>query len=245
MKNFFKIHPITNLILLSVLLSGYFNYFLVIFFILFFHDLGHILSFKFFKYKINNVLILPFGSILNTDLNQCSKSFEIFVISISGVLMQLLLYLLMFLLNKTFINDLTYNIFLKYNKIIILFNLLPIIPLDGSKIIFSILEYFLSYKKTMKIINFISIITIILFTLFVSFYSINSFLIIIFLIYKTIYEIKYHNHLFNHFLVTRALSKKQYKKTAYIYNIKHIYKNRFNFINNINEKKVLNSLYRL
>ena len=49
-----------------------------------------------------------------------------------------------------------------YNQSIILFNILPIHPLDGSKIINLLLSTIIPYKKTLKINIFISIITILI-----------------------------------------------------------------------------------
>ncbi len=243
MKNLFKIHALTYLILLSVLLAGYFNYFLIISFILLIHDLGHIIALKLFNYQIYNITILPFGSLINSNINSSSNSKEIFIISIAGVLMQVLLYPLFYLLNIYYINDISYNIFLNYNKIILLFNLLPIIPLDGSKIILSILENFIYYKIVLKIINIISIIILVLFMIYLSFNGLNSYLIVVFLLYKTFEEIKNHKYIFNQFLLTRYLTNKNYYRIKYISNLKYIFKNYYNFINNQNEEKVLHSHY--
>ena len=244
MKNLFKIHPITYLILISVLLSGYFNYFLIISFILIIHDLGHILYIKLFKYKVYDITILPFGSNINSSVNQNSKTIHIFLISIAGIIMQLILYPIFYYLNLYYINSISYNIFLNYNKLIILFNLLPIVPLDGSKILLTILENIFSYKRALKIINLTSIIMIIIFTLYLSFTGLNSYLIIIFLLYKTYEEIKNHNYVFNKFLLNRYLVDNKNKKIKYITKIKYIFKNRYNFINNQNEEKILLRLYK-
>lgn len=244
MKNLFKIHPITYLILISVLLSGYFNYFLIISFILIIHDLGHILFIKLFNYKVYDITILPFGSNINSSVNQNSKTIHIFLISIAGIIMQLILYPIFYYLNLYYINSISYNIFLNYNKLIILFNLLPIVPLDGSKILLTILENIFSYKRALKIINLTSIIMIIIFTLYLSFTGLNSYLIIIFLLYKTYEEIKNHNYVFNKFLLNRYLVDNKNKKIKYITKIKYIFKNRYNFINNQNEEKILLRLYK-
>lgn len=245
MKNFFKIHPITYLVLLSIVLSGYFNYFLIIFFILLIHDFGHIITLKYFNYKINHLLILPFGSIIDSNLNSCSKTSEILLISISGVIMQIILYPLMYFLNFFFVSDISYHIFLQYNWLIIIFNLLPIIPLDGSKIMLSILESLFSYKKALKIMNVLSILVIIIFIIYLSFQGLNALLIVFFLIYKTFYEIKNHDYLFNNFLLIRALNNQNSKKVKYINNLKKIFKNKHNFINSICERKILKAYYRL
>ena len=75
MKNIFKINITTYLLLLSILLCGYFNYLLIISLILIIHDLGHIVFLKLFKIKINNITILPFGSIINSDLKLNTESY--------------------------------------------------------------------------------------------------------------------------------------------------------------------------
>ena len=237
MKTLFKIHPITYLILISVLLSGYFNYFLIISTILLIHDLGHIFFLKIYKYKIYNITILPFGSIINSSINSNSSTKEILFISIAGVIAQIILYPVFYFLNLFYINDISYNIFLNYNKIILLFNLLPITPLDGSKVLLCLLENIFSYKKSLKIINLISIISIILFIIYLSFNGLNSYLIIIFLLYKTYEKIKNHKYIFNQFLLGRYLCNRNYFK------IKNIFKNRYNFIDNQNEEKILKSHY--
>ena len=79
MKNIFKINITTYLLLLSILLCGYFNYLLIISLILIIHDLGHIVFLKLFKIKINNITILPFGSIINSDLKLNTESYKIFI----------------------------------------------------------------------------------------------------------------------------------------------------------------------
>lgn len=157
--------------------------------------------------------------------------------------MQGILFPVFYVLNLFFINDISYNIFLNYNQIILLFNLLPVTPLDGSKILLCWLESFLSYKKALKLINLISVITIIIFIIYLSFKGLNSYLIIVFLLYKTYEEIKNHKYIFNQFLLTRYLSDNSYKKVKYVGKIKNIFKNRYNFINNQNEEKILKNYY--
>ncbi len=224
--------------------AGYFNYFLVISFILIIHDLGHIVLLKLFSKKITEITVLPFGSIIKSNLNLNNDTLEIFLISIAGILMQILLYPLMSLLHPFFINDISYNIFLNYNKLILIFNLLPIIPLDGSKILLCFLESNVSYKRALKILNIISIIVIIIFMLYVSYQGLNSYLIIFFLFYKTYEEILAHKYIFNKFLLERNLYSNNNKKVKYIKSIKNIFKNRYNFINNEGEDKVLKNIYK-
>ena len=243
LKNLFKIHPITYLILISVLFSGYFNYFLVISFIILTHDLGHIIFLKFYRYQIYHITVLPFGSMIDSSINSNSPTVETLIISLAGIVFQLILFPIFKVLNLYIINDISYNIFLNYNYLIILFNLLPIIPLDGSKVLLCLLESFMSYKKVLRLINILSILGILLFIFYLAFNGLNSYLIIIFLLYKTYEEIKNHKYVFNQFLLNRYLSNNRYIKIKYINKITDIFKNRFNFIENQNEEKFLKAYY--
>ena len=119
---------------------------------------------------------------------------------------------------------------------IILFNLLPIIPLDGSKILESILELFIPYKIVLYFEVFISLIFVsVLF--FKSFLSLDLIIITIFLLYKT-YEYLFNiNYIYYKFRLERYLNRINYKKIKYIKNINFLYKNRLNFINNLIEYK--------
>jgi len=198
---------------------------------------------RIYKIKIYKIEILPFGSIIDTNINYNLNSNILFLISIAGILMQLILYLVFgALFSLRLISEISYNIFLTYNKLIILFNSLPIIPLDGSKILLSFLERFISYKKALIITNIISLISIILFIVFNK-VTLNLILIGVFLLLKTYQEILEHNFIFNKFLLERYLTKSSMKKIKNVKSIKNIFKNKYNFINNENEDKYLAKLF--
>ena len=234
-----NIHPLTYFLLFSILICGYFNYFLIIIIIILIHDLGHIMAMKILKIKIFNIDILPFGSIIKSRIKYNLNSNYLLLISISGILMQLLLYLVFYILFKyLIINNLSYRIFLTYNRLIILFNLLPIIPLDGSKIFISFIERILPYNLSLYLTNIISIIFLIGF-IFLNNININLVMISIFMFFKIYEDLINHKYIFYLFLVERYLDKKYYKHLKYINNIKNIYKNRYNFINMVNETSYL------
>ncbi len=238
-----SIHPLTYILLLSILLCGYFNYFLIISTILLIHDIGHLLVMYLFNISVYKIVVLPFGSIINTSISYNLDSNKLLLVSLSGIIMQLILYIVFYYLHKyLLINDLSYHIFLTYNKYIIIFNILPIIPLDGSKALISLLERFIPYRLSIIICNLISIILISIFILFNDL-SLNLILISIFLYYKTYTEILNINFIFNKFLLERYLSKITHKKVKYISNIKSIYKNRLNIINSKKEDKILAKIF--
>lgn len=231
------IHPLTYLLLLTIFLCGKFNYFLIISIILFVHDLGHILIMIKYKIRINMITIFPFGSIIDTNIKYNEKSYIKLLIALAGITFQLILYFIFhFLFKLGIISIIDYQIFMRYNLMIISFNLLPIVPLDGSKVLESIFELFTPYKITLYLEVAISLIFIcILF--YKSVFSLDLILIIIFLLYKS-YEFFFNiKYIYYKFRLERYLNRVIYKKIKYIKNINCIYKNRLNFINNIIEYK--------
>lgn len=244
MKNIFRINPVTYFLVLSILLCGYFNYFVVILVILFFHELGHILMIKVFGERIKRVELLPFGAIIRLDMQLSISSIKLLLISSFGVIMQLFLYVpFMYFHNIGVISNLTYEIFLTYNKLIILFNMMPVVPLDGSKVLESILEMIMPYKLNLKIVNLISICFVFLFFIYNEF-SLSLAIIVCFLIMETFKLIKNHSYIFNSFLLERYLYNIQYRRVKRVKSINQIYKNYYNFINNVKERDVLSSKFK-
>ena len=153
MKKYFKIHPLTLLTTFIILLCGYFKYYIIMMLIIFIHEIGHIVVGHIFKFKIIKTVILPFGCItyFKTDLN--TKIYKEFIVTIAGPIFQIIGSTILYLITKN-------NLVLFFNKIILILNLIPVIPLDGSKIIESILFKIYSYYDSLKISEIISIMTI-------------------------------------------------------------------------------------
>lgn len=234
-----NIHPLTIILTLITFLCGRFNYFLVILTIILFHDLGHLSMMNLFKIKVSKLTILPFGSIIDSDLKYNENTFKKISIAVAGVSFQIILYLVfVFLLKKGFINHLTYEIFLKYNKYIIFFNLLPIVPLDGSQLLSYILETFLPFKLSIYLKCIISIICLFLLVI-TNNLSLDLLNIIILSFYKTYEELLNIKIIYHKFLLERYLEKLNFKKIKYVHNIDQIFKNRLNFIENIKEITIL------
>lgn len=207
-----KIHisNYTYLFFLLAFISGYIKNIIIIFFICIIHELGHVVFIKLFKYKINYIEILPFGGFTSIDKKINTSIFKDFFIAIGGIVAQLLLGIIIYPL-KDNINIITYNLFNYYNKLLIIFNLLPIIPLDGSKIVNLILEKYYSYKLSYYINGVISIISLVLFLIINYIYNLDNYFIILFLLFKFIMYIKEYKHIINRFLLERYLYNLEYK----------------------------------
>ena len=161
-----------------------------------------------FHYKIENITIYPFGGItkINKDLN--APIYKELLIASGGVIFQLLLFLI---INYLPLSVYVKSNFIKYNFSILFFNLLPIIPLDGSVILNSFLNMIFSYKKSYYLYFIISIIGIFIYLIANIWFSLNNYLIISLFVIKTIYAWKNYKFLLNRFLLERYINKYEYK----------------------------------
>lgn len=232
--NFFKgikVSKYTYIIVLLALITGQIKELLGLFIIILSHEFGHYFMSKIFKWNIDKIYLYPFGGLIKYN-EKIDKPFkEELLIAISGILNQFLVYLLFLLLNKYyFISDYFFNIIKNYNYSIILFNLIPIIPLDGSKILNIILNKLFNFRKSYIILNIISIILLIIF-IFKS--NISLIIVILFLIYKIYLNIKNKDFIFNRFVLEKYLYPDDFKDVYIINNIKDMKRNKKHIINNM------------
>ncbi len=203
-----KVNFLTLYFLLLLFLCGYLKLGIIVFIIVVFHEMGHILFIKLFKYKIINVTLYPFGGITKVDKDINTPLNKELLIACGGIIFQLILFIIIYFVP---INVITKELLYKYNMSILLFNMLPIIPLDGSIIINSLLNKIFSYKVSYYLYIIISIIFSIFYLLFNYWYSLNNYLIVSLFIIKTYYAIKNYKYLKTRFLLERYLNKYEYK----------------------------------
>ena len=131
-----NINPIFFFLAFTSIITGLFKDFLVFSSIILFHELGHILAALYYKWKIKQINFYPFGGYIefNEILNKPIK--EEMIIVISGLISQTLyFFIILFLYINAYVSENIYNLFKHYHSSILLFNLIPIFPLDGIKII--------------------------------------------------------------------------------------------------------------
>lgn len=245
--NKFHINFYTYIFIFLCFISGYIKNVLIIFFLCIIHELGHIFFICIFKYKVKKVEIFPFGGyttidkLLNTSINKD------LIISMGGIFFQLIFWVVLLFINKID-NIYIYDLFVYYNKVLIIFNLLPIIPLDGSKILNHILEksfsFRISYLSNIVISSFILLVFIIINYLD----NYDNYFIIIFLFYSIITYYKNYKYIINRFLLERYLYDNYYSKIEYhtkkIKDLKKETYHYFDFNNTfISEKQKLRDLF--
>lgn len=212
-------------------ITGHFSNIIVFTSLIIVHELGHVVSSLYFKYKIDKITIYPYGGLtkinkkINTNINND------IVVAISGLLFQTIYYLLvLFLYKNNIIREYIYNLFYLYHKSMLIFNIFPIIPLDGSKIFNLVLSKYFNYNLSNKltiVISFISIVILLYSNLFDKNYSIIMILGILFNnIYKFYKDLGY---IYNRFLLERYLYSFNYRKYKVINDKEKMYKNKMHY----------------
>lgn len=245
-----EFHYTYILIAIGFILTGYFSNLLVFTSIIIIHELGHYLIAKLNKLNPEKITIYPFGGITKINSLINTKISKELSVALAGVIFQTIYFLLISILHDNYlIRDYIFNLFINYYYRILIFNLLPIHPLDGSKILNLILSKFLPYKLTNKLTIIISIITIIM-LITINYYKFNytTILIITIIIDNIIKYYKNINYLFNRFLLERYLYKINIYKPKQIKKINNMYKEKYHIIKENNhyltEKQLLKRRFK-
>ena len=149
------------------------------------HEIGHIITGAFLKMKLDKIEIMPFGLSAAFYTNFDDKKFKIkeIIIALAGPITSSLLVILCNYINFTYI---TTEEAVYANLLILCFNLIPLYPLDGGRVIKGIIYTKMGIIQTENIVNKISNITMIVLTIISSiavyyYKNIAIFLVCIFL----------------------------------------------------------------
>ena len=233
------------LVLLSFL-CGKFKNIIILYLIIFIHEFGHIFFIKYFNKEIISIKFYAFGGITNYYSLVNHKILEELLISIGGILFQLLLFIIiLFFFKMNLINSYTYELFVNNNITLLLFNIIPMIGLDGEKIIHLILEYFIPFSSVSRIMIVVSLISIVIFIISSITLRINSIYIYVFLIYKLIKYINNYKYINNKFYLERYLYNIPFSRIVYLNNsnINNMFQDRYHFFNNVKEYDLLRKKY--
>lgn len=226
------------LFLLLILLTGMFKQFTFIFILLLFHELGHALMGIILKWKLLSITFYPYGGKTLFEVSENSSINEEILILLSGPFMQIITYLVLsFFFSYEYIKT--------YHLTILIFNLLPILTLDGGRLINLFLNKIFNYLTSFYISVFISITTIIFLILFcfLYYYNFNLFLMSIFLLFKIIKSIKDIKYCYQRFLVERYLYDFKFNKRKISRDIYSFYKECNHYIEFKEEKEYLNKYF--
>ena len=223
--------------LLVIILTGNFNTFLPYFLLLLIHESGHAITGIILGYQLDKITIYPYGGVTSFNLPINIPLKKEFLILIMGPLMQILGY---FILKNYF-----HNIEVLHYTLLI-FNLLPIYPLDGGKIFNILCNYSFNYLSSFYITFVISIIGIIVLLFYhVVHFNLNMLMMIVVLLIKLLEVYQKRYYYYNRLLLERFLYSYSFSKIKYIKSIKEFYRDREHFINYQNERIFLKKYFNI
>ncbi len=167
-----KIHPLFFILAIVLISIGQAHAFVCAFLAVFLHEMAHAFVAKMSGYHLGEIVLLPFGAVLFGEEKIEKKASA--TIAVAGPVANFVLAL--FTLGVWWLFPVSYDFtkpFLMANLVIGVFNLFPVFPLDGSRIV---LAFSKNKLKALKILKFCGILTsVLMMVLFVvsAFYDIN------------------------------------------------------------------------
>ncbi|MEK4512447.1 Zn-dependent protease [Paenibacillus anaericanus] len=145
-----SVHPFFVIIMLASIMTGHFLELLTLFIIVFIHELGHVIAARGFGVTVRSIQMLPFGGVaVMEDTGYLTAGREM-IISLAGPLQNVLLIGISWILHLLGLWDGPFLFyFIEANLLIALFNLLPILPLDGGKLVQSLCSIVLPYHAAL------------------------------------------------------------------------------------------------
>jgi len=201
------------------ILSAKFYELMILIFIVLIHEMGHAFAASFFSWRIKQVLLLPFGGVLEVEEYGNKPIKEELIVTLAGPIQHGWLLLAgLFFHQMNLLSDDLYTTFVEFNIMILIFNCLPILPLDGGKLILLLFSKILPFQQAMQraiIVSFVFLMIYMCALLIISPYHLNGWIIVIFLLFSLYNEWKNRPFVFIRYLIdkyTRQSKLGQMKK---------------------------------
>lgn len=224
----------TYVIVLLSFLAGYFEYTFLTIIIIIVHEMGHFLTGYFLKLKVKEISLFMFGGVTIFDEDLNLNIFKELLVVVMGPVVQMLFYMIVYYLyTKGFVSVNTMKKVSTINLILLEFNLLPILPLDGAKILNNILDLILSYDLAHKVSLAVSFLALPLVFLFDN--KLIIILVFVSLLMRLFEEINWHKFRINKLLLERKLKGIKFKKLREFESLTKVKRNvtYYRFINGI------------
>ncbi|MBP1930414.1 M50 family metallopeptidase [Ammoniphilus resinae] len=180
-----RIHPLFWVVTIAAVWTGQFLEVITLFTLVVIHELGHIFAALACGWRVRSMELLPFGGVAQVDESGSTNTKDEIIVALAGPFMNFLMILMALIFQNTHFWDAKWcQFFIQGNLLIASFNLLPIWPLDGGKIVQALLCSWYSFYRSVRLTILWSILMI-LFLFFLSFFipaKINLIVICVYLL---------------------------------------------------------------
>ncbi|PLR93724.1 M50 family metallopeptidase [Bacillus sp. T33-2] len=207
------IHPLMWAVIAVAVATAHFVEVSLLLFIIFIHEMGHAAAAAFFSWRVRKISLLPFGGVAEMEEHGNRPLFEEAIVVLAGPIQHVWLMVLgLFLYFSGLFPEYWYSLFIEYNLMILLFNLFPIWPLDGGKILFLLFSLNKPFPEAhLHTLSFsaVSLMVFILIVLLTAPFTLNVWIIMIFLAVSLYIEWKQRRYIFIRFLMERYYGKQE------------------------------------
>lgn len=206
-QSFIYLHPTFWFILVLSMMTGMFYHVIIVFIIVSWHEFGHFFMAKFFNWEVRRITLWIFGGVMETEEHLNKPLKQQFLVTIAGPAQHVLILLFLLVLQQT---DLLLPEYLefafRYNLLIVVFNLLPIWPLDGGKLLNIVFNQLSPFKRAYQSTLLFSFGSIFIFVFFMIQWKqalLNGFVLLTFLFWENRLEWKRRIYVYQRFLLAR------------------------------------------
>ena len=194
------------------IMTAHFFELMMLLIIVFIHELGHAFAASFYSWRIKRISLLPFGGVAEMDEHGNRPLKEEAIVTLAGPFQHVwMIGLALVFYHFNWVSEDLYRQFIEFNTMVLVFNLMPIWPLDGGKLVYlwrSLNESFaIAHKKTLMI-SAGSLVLFSLLLLIIQPVNLNLWIVISFLAFSLYYEWKQRRYVFLRFLLERYYGSK-------------------------------------
>jgi stage IV sporulation protein FB len=205
------IHPLLWAIIGLAVATAHFIELCLLLLIIFVHEMGHAAAAALFSWRIKRIALLPFGGVAEMDEHGNRPLKEEIIVIISGPLQHIwMMGAALLFFHLAWMPEEIFQLFIQFNLMILIFNLLPVWPLDGGKLIFLWMSLYRAFpdahRKTL-LISAAGIVGFTIFTLLTSPVNLNIWVVLAFLLFSLYHEWKQSRFVFIRFLLERYYGK--------------------------------------
>lgn len=205
-----KFNLLICIVFIVFFLFGYVENAVISFFVVLLHEGAHIMMAKILGYRIDSIEIFPFGGVARIEeAIAVNPQHEIMIAMIGPITNFITVFISYNLLNVLHISNELFAFFTYANLTIGIFNLLPIIPLDGGRVFRAYLAYLIGFKRATQIAVILAkIISVFLFLLGFYMMQYNQLNILVLFIAIFLYIAAHREHKMAVFIFMKEITQK-------------------------------------